>query len=132
MRLLILLLIPTMLLAPQRRCLAATPTPVVVKTFRGLVSWYGGAFVGKKTACGITFDPDAFTVAHPYLPCGTWVRVSNGKHSTFAKVTDRGPYAEGREMDVSPAVAARIDLHGVSYAKIEVVRFPDGKYPLTK
>lgn len=131
MRLLALLLVPFTLFAPQRRifAVAAEPHAVVVQTFKGQVSWYGDHEAGRKTACGQRFDPAAFTVAHPYLPCGTWVRVSNGSRSTFAKVTDRGPYAEGREMDVSPAVRDRIALHGVIQAKIEVVRFPDGTYP---
>lgn len=128
MRLFAILLLPMTLFAPQR-LIVAEPHPVTVKSFRGAISWYGDHEAGRRTACGTRFDPTALTAAHPYLPCGTWVRVTNGKHSTFAKVMDRGPYAGGREMDVSPAVRDRIGLHGVIQAKIEVVRFPDGTFP---
>lgn len=96
------------------------------KPWYGMASWYGDEWAGRKTACGQRFDPDRLTAAHPYLPCGTWVRVTNVRteHYTFAKITDRGPYEEGREIDVSARVARRIDLmkHGVEQVKLEVVR----------
>lgn len=95
----------------------------------GMASWYGVAWAGRKTACGQIFDPQKLTAAHPYLKCGTWVRVTNMRtgHSEFARITDRGPYEEGREIDVSERVAKRIDLQkfGVSKVKIEVVRSTD-------
>ncbi len=100
--------------------------PKFSKPWFGMSSWYGDHWAGRKTACGKPFDPQRLTVAHPYLKCGTWVRVMNVRtgHSTFAQVTDRGPYEEGREMDVSEAVAKRIDLkkYGVEKIRIEVVQ----------
>jgi rare lipoprotein A len=96
------------------------------KAWYGMASWYGEQWRGKKTACGQRYDPDRLVAAHPYLPCGTWVRVTNVRtgHSEFARVIDRGPYEEGREMDVSERVADRIDLkkYGVEKVKIEIVR----------
>jgi|SRR5579864_852842 len=96
------------------------------KPWYGMASWYGDQWAGKKTACGKIFDPARLTVAHPYLPCGTWIRVTNVRtdHSEFARVEDRGPYESGREIDVSERVADRIDLkkYGVEKVKIEIVR----------
>lgn len=96
------------------------------KPWYGMASWYGDQWTGKKTACGQRFDPARLTAAHPYLPCGTWVRVTNVRtgHSEFARVIDRGPYEDGREIDVSERVADRIDLkkYGVEKVKIEIVR----------
>jgi len=95
----------------------------------GMASWYGDEWAGRKTACGQLFDPERLTAAHPYLPCGTWVRVTNVRteHSEFARITDRGPYEEGREIDLSARVAKRIDMDkvGVAKVKIEVVRWVD-------
>jgi rare lipoprotein A len=99
------------------------------KPWFGMASWYGSQWAGKRTACGKIFNPAALTVAHPYLPCGTMVRVTNVRtgHSEFGRVIDRGPYEEGREMDVSERIADRIDLkkYGVEKVKIEVVRAVD-------
>lgn len=96
------------------------------KPWYGMASWYGAEWDGKKTACGKIFDSQRLTAAHPYLPCGTWLRITNVRtgHSEFAQVTDRGPYEEGREIDVSERVALRIDIkqHGVEKVKLEVIR----------
>ena len=101
------------------------------KPWYGQASWYGDHWAGRMTACGKPFDPNALTAAHPTLPCGTWLRVTNVRtgHSEFAKVTDRGPYEEGREIDVSERVAKRIGLthYGVEKVKLEIVRDADGK-----
>ena len=101
------------------------------KPWYGQASWYGDDWRGKKTACGQRFDPEALTAAHPVLPCGTWLRITNirtGK-SEFARITDRGPYEEGREIDVSARVAKRIGIthFGVERVKLEIVRDASGK-----
>ena len=111
----------------------AKPQPKLTysKPWYGQSSWYGDHWAGRKTACGQKFDPDQLTAAHPILPCGTWLRVTNTRTglSSFAKVTDRGPYEEGREIDVSERVAKRIGLqhYGVEKVKLEIVRDADGK-----
>lgn len=96
------------------------------KPWFGMASWYGVDWNGKRTACGQIFDSERLTAAHLTLPCGTWVRITNVRtqHSEFARITDRGPYEEGREIDVSERVARRIDIleHGVEKVKIEIIR----------
>lgn len=108
--------------APERK----TADVKFSRPWYGQASWYGNHWAGHKTACGHRFDPQALTAAHPVLPCGTWLRVTNVRtgHSEFARVTDRGPYEEGREIDVSERVANRIDLKkfGTERVKLEVVR----------
>lgn len=100
--------------------------PKFSKPWYGMASWYGVDWNGRKTACGQIFDSERLTAAHPNLPCGTWVRITNVRtqHSEFARITDRGPYEEGREIDVSERVAKRIDIqqHGVEKVKIEIIR----------
>jgi rare lipoprotein A len=100
--------------------------PKVIKMWEGMASWYGDQWKGRKTACGQRFDPEALTAAHPSLPCGTWLRVTNVRTGQweFAKVTDRGPYEEGREIDVTERVAKKIGIrhYGVEMVKLEVVR----------
>lgn len=118
------------LLTPEVAAPVTHSKPLKVsKTWYGMASWYGDAWKGRMTACGKPFDPDKLTAAHPYLPCGTWLRVTNVRtgHSEFATVTDRGPYEEGREIDVSARVARRIDLRkfGVEKVKIEIVRIAE-------
>jgi peptidoglycan lytic transglycosylase len=69
----------------------------------GLASWYGPGFMGGRTACGGTMSSGVRGVAHKTLPCGTRVTFRYGGRSVTAKVIDRGPYAGGREWDLTPA-----------------------------
>ena len=66
-------------------------------------SWYGEDFDGRQTADGETYNMYADTAAHPTLPLGSIVRVVNTKNhrSQVVRINDRGPYVEGRELDVS-------------------------------
>lgn len=94
----------------------------------GLASWYGGKFQGRVTASGEVFDTSRMTAAHKSLPFGTRVKVvnlDNGK-SAVVKVNDRGPFVEGRVIDLSRAAAQQIDMVGTGTAKvsIEIVSFP--------
>ena len=91
----------------------------------GMASWYGKDFHKKPTASGVDYDMYTFTAAHRTLPIGTVVKVtdaSNGK-SVMVCVTDRGPYVNGRIIDLSYAAAERLDLmdRGVGKVKLEVV-----------
>lgn len=91
----------------------------------GMASWYGKDFHKKPTASGVDYDMYTFTAAHRTLPLGTVVKVtdaSNGK-SVMVCVTDRGPYVNGRIIDLSYAAAERLDLmdRGVGKVKLEVV-----------
>jgi rare lipoprotein A len=101
--------------------------PTATFTERGRVSLYGkgDGFAGRKTASGETFDPQALTMAHPTLPFGTRVRVTNleNQRSVEVVVNDRGPSVRGRIADLSVAAAQRIGMvaDGVINALLEVV-----------
>ena len=92
---------------------------------RGLASWYGAAFHGKRAANGKLFDMEALTAAHRTLPLGSVVRVvslTNGKH-LHVRITDRGPYVRNRVIDLSRAAAVRLGMRerGVSVVRIQLV-----------
>jgi hypothetical protein len=72
---------------------------------RGPISFYGNAFLGKRTASGEVFDPERLTMAHRTLPFGTRVRVTNleNQRSVEVIVNDRGPFVRGRIADLSAA-----------------------------
>lgn len=79
---------------------------------RGQASYYGAGFAGRPTANGETFNPDAMTAAHPSLPFGTELRVTNkanGKQ-VVVRVNDRGPFAKNRIIDLSEAAAGQIGM----------------------
>jgi rare lipoprotein A len=100
-----------------------------IKTWVGNASWYGAEFNGRKTANGERFDCEALTAAHPNLPFGSIVRVVNRRNGKFelVRINDRGPYQEGREIDVSYRVARKIGLinSGVSQVRLELVELPE-------
>lgn len=92
---------------------------------RGLASWYGEQFHGKQAANGELFDMSALTAAHRTLPLGSIVRVvnlQNGKH-VRVRINDRGPYVNGRILDLSYAAAVQLDMihGGVSAIQLEVI-----------
>jgi len=72
---------------------------------------FGG--FGKRTACGEVLLPATDGVSHPVLPCGTKIFLSYRGRHVLAQVIDRGPYVPGRELDVTRALAAKLDLAGV-------------------
>ena len=91
-------------------------------------SWYGDDFDGQPTANGETYDMYAATAAHPTLPLGSIVRVVNPRNhrSQIVRINDRGPYVEGRELDVSYEVARRLgfDQHGLAKVRLELLEVP--------
>ena len=100
-----------------------------IKTWTGNASWYGPGFNGKTTANGERFDCEALTAAHPNLPFGSVVRIVNPRNGKFllVRINDRGPYQEGREIDVSYRVARSLDLihPGVSQVRLELMQLPE-------
>ena len=100
-----------------------------IKAWVGNASWYGPGFDGKKTANGERFDSEALTAAHPNLPFGAVVRVVNPRNGKFelVRINDRGPYQEGREIDVSYRVARKIGLihAGVNQVRLELLDVPN-------
>ncbi|MFP4431336.1 MAG: septal ring lytic transglycosylase RlpA family protein [Spirochaetaceae bacterium] len=91
----------------------------------GLASWYGGKFHGRLTANGEVFDTNELTAAHKTLPFGTLVKVTHigDGRSVVVRINDRGPFVEGRIIDLSRAAADAIGLtaRGVAPVHIEVV-----------
>lgn len=98
----------------------------------GKASWYGPGFAGKPTASGVPFRPTAMTAAHKTLPFGTIVkvtRVDNGK-SVEVVINDRGPFVEGRVIDLSKAAARKLDMLDDGVAKVTLERLGcDKKFP---
>ena len=99
-----------------------------LRTWMAVASWYGPEFQGKTTASGQPFDMWAATAAHSWLPLGSLVRLVDTKtgHSQLVRINDRGPYADGRELDVSFLVASRLGMleKGVSRLRIELLEEP--------
>ncbi len=87
----------------------------------GLASWYQ---LRGRTACGNQNNPSALTAAHRTLPCGTRVLVTNLRNgkSVHVTITDRGPFAHRRIVDVSRAAAHQIGLIGAGIAPVSVAR----------
>ena len=113
-------------------------TPVVIALIslpafclqEGYASWYGGKFNGRLTSNGEVFDTNVKTAAHKTLPFGTVVKVvnlENGK-STTVRINDRGPFVEGRIIDLSRAAAEEIDMvsRGVARVRVQVMDFRKG------
>lgn len=92
---------------------------------RGIASWYGRDFNGWLTANGESYDMNALTGAHRTLPLGTVVRVTNAENGKQVRVriNDRGPYVNGRIIDLSHAAAQKLGMVevGVSAVSLEVV-----------
>lgn len=95
----------------------------VATTYRGEASWYGPGFNGGITANGETFREHLLTAAHPFLPFGTRIRVTNvfNGRSVVVRVNDRGPYYGGRILDVSRRAANVLGFSGVTTVKIKVI-----------
>lgn len=89
----------------------------------GEASWYGSGFHGKETASGETFNTNKMTAAHPSLPLGTKVKVTNlEKDKTVeVRINDRGPYVDGRVIDLSRAAAKKLDMEQEGTTKVKVV-----------
>ncbi len=124
--LLILLVTPVLVAPADERPL--DPDIPALHAWEGLASWYGPRFHGRLTANGEIYDMYAPTAAHVSLPLGSLVRVSNPRtgQSKVVRINDRGPYIEGREIDLSFQVARELGLveKGVARVKIELLQVP--------
>lgn len=89
---------------------------------RGLASWYGPGFHGKKTATGEVFNMYEMTAAHKTLPIPSYAEVTNLKNhkSVIVRINDRGPYVNNRVLDLSYAAAKKIGLHSQGTGKVEI------------
>ncbi len=119
--------------APPLNAIEGLPKPSVsevatgffFKRIVGWASWYGPGFDGNQTANGETFNQYDLTAAHPSLPFGTVVRVTNQDNgqSVVVRINDRGPYAGGRVLDLSKGAAQAIGMisSGVAPVQIDVL-----------
>jgi peptidoglycan lytic transglycosylase len=100
--------------------------PLLVET--GIASWYGAPYHNRRGSNGEIYDMRAMTAAHRTLPLGSIVRVTNPEDGTFAivRITDRGPFIEGRIIDLSQAAARKIGLvqKGTAKVRLEVLKTP--------
>ena len=107
---------------PENRKQATKKAPYQV----GTASWYGEYFEGKPTASGEDYDMFDMTAAHPTLPLGTYVRVTNLRNgrAVVVKVNDRGPIVPGRIIDLSYGAARvlKFEHRGLQRVRLDVVK----------
>ena len=101
---------------------------------RGIASWYGKKFHGRRTSSGETYDMYAMTAAHTQLPLPTYVQVTNLKNGkqVILKVNDRGPFHGNRIIDLSYSAAKRLDIVREGTGLVEVRALDPGNYRLSR
>ena len=91
----------------------------------GVASWYGAHWQGRKTASGTRYDVRKLTAAHRSLPLNTHVRVTNLENgrSVIVLINDRGPYVDGRVIDLSTAAARHLGMikEGIVPVELDIV-----------
>ena len=99
----------------------------------GIASWYGPSFHGKPTANGESFDMWAATAAHRTLPFGTWVEVQDlaTRKTVVVRINDRGPFIEGRTIDLSYAAARELAIigKGTAHVVLTIINQPQTTLP---
>ncbi len=94
----------------------------------GIASWYGPGFDGRRTASGEIYDMNGISAAHKTLPFGTIVQVvdlETGK-SVIVRINDRGPFVEGRIIDLSKGAAEKLGIidKGIAKVGLRIIRWP--------
>jgi rare lipoprotein A len=125
------LLLPLAVACSGNRKPASAPPTLGVPVERGIASWYGPKFNGKRTASGERYDMNAFTAAHPSLPFGTKIGVRNTRtgREVMVRVNDRGPYSKNRVIDLSYAAAREVGVVGPGTASVEIYLVPAAGAP---
>lgn len=107
------------------------PTGKILLTLEGVASYYADEFHGRQTSNGEIYDMHSLTAAHRTFPFGTKVRVTNLENnlSVVVRVNDRGPFKEGRIIDITLAAAKELDMikHGTARVKLEVLEWGTGQ-----
>ena len=97
-------------------------------------SWYGPHFHGKLTANGESYNQMALTAAHKSLPFGTLLKVTNLRNgrAVIVRINDRGPFSEGRDLDLSKGTALSLGMfeRGVIRVKVQEVLINSGENPV--
>ena len=98
---------------------------------RGIASWYGGKFHGRKTACGETYNMHGRTAAHKTLPMQTMVLVRNLENGreTVVRINDRGPFSRGRIIDLSYTAALELGMIRNGTARTEIIALGEAAGP---
>lgn len=113
---------------PAAPALSVPPDAVPLFTETGTASWYGPPYHNRHASNGEIYDMNAMTAAHRTLPLNSLVRVTNLRSgdSTLVRITDRGPFVEGRVIDLSLAAAKAIDVWrpGTAPVQLEVMHAP--------
>jgi rare lipoprotein A len=93
---------------------------------RGLASWYGEPFHGRKTASGEVYNMHEISAAHKTLPLHTWVEVrnTNTNQKLVLRINDRGPFIDGRIIDLSRAAANKLGVYRPGTAPVVVTALP--------
>jgi len=93
------------------------------EVFRGISSWYGPNFHGKRTASGEIYNMYAYTAANKIMPLGTIIKVTNlnNNKSVIVRVNDRGPFVKGRILDLSYAAGKKIGIDTTGTAPVKIV-----------
>ncbi len=114
--------------SPPRSTNSGGPEPAGLESAAivdGVASYYGKEHHGKKTANGEIFDMNKLTAAHRSLSFGSQVKVTNlsNQRSVIVRINDRGPYYQGRIIDLSQAAAERLEMvkAGITKVKLEVL-----------
>ena len=114
--------------SPPRSTNSGGPEPAGLESAAivdGVASYYGREHHGKKTANGEMFDMNKLTAAHRSLSFGSQVKVTNlsNQRSVIVRINDRGPYYQGRIIDLSQAAAERLEMvkAGITKVKLEVL-----------
>ena len=96
----------------------------------GTASWYGELFQGKPTASGEPFDKRDFTAAHPSLPLGTLVKITNLRNgkAVVVRINDRGPVVDGRIIDVSDSAALALGFKERGVQKVRLELYQSANY----
>ncbi len=104
------------------------PPAVVGSTETGIASWYGKPYDGRHAADGEIYDMETLVAAHRTLPFNTWVRVLNlqNNKTVDVRIIDRGPFVDGRIIDLSHAAAQAIDMAiaGIAQVRLEIISAP--------
>jgi rare lipoprotein A len=126
---------------PPTTAPAPTPTPTpptgptgpLVFIEEGMASWYGVPFHGRRTSNGETYDMNQLTAAHRTLPFNTVVRVTNlaNGRKVDVRINDRGPFVEGRIIDLSLAAARALDMVAAGVARVRLERVGGPQAPET-
>jgi rare lipoprotein A len=111
---------------PEKIEVPGNAKPIFEQT--GIASWYGAPYHNRRGSNGEVYNMNAMTAAHLTLPLGSIVRVTNVKtgHSAVVRITDRGPFVEGRILDLSRSAAKALDVYlpGTAMVRLEVLDAP--------